>query len=187
MFTSSQTPIRLNVNMALNPTCQIRYSRIKHPRPGQPFQLHLMNLTMTMVVHRHLDLLHHASVQTVKRRPLLLPLVPVEPSAIGVYVVEQARPRHEGVLGHLLTSRRNRRTPAPRRRRRDASRSVGRRRPLVPFGQQGVNAEGALVFLDLRVHVERLRLVGVLVVREHLGGLLDEVGHFRAKRVQEYN
>lgn len=136
---------------------------------------------MPMMVHRHLDLLHHAPIQAVKCRPLLLPLVPVEPAAIGVNVIEQARPGHEGVLGHLFASRRNWRTPASRGRRRDASRGVGRSRTIVPFRQKRVYAEGAFVFLDFRVHVEGLGLVGALVVRKHLGSFFDEVGHFCEK------
>lgn len=159
-------------------TSQIRKSRIKHPRPRQPLQLHLMDLTVTVMVHRHLHLLYHRPVDAMERRTLRLPLVPVKRAPIGINVIQQAGSWHEGVLGHLFAAGRYGGTSAVRWCGRDASGGFGAGGSVVVAGEEGVYAEGAFVFLDFCVHVEGFWLVGgLLVLLDGVGVVFDVMSH----------
>lgn len=94
-------------------------------------------------------------------------------------------------LRHVLASRRYRRAPAARRggRGADAAGRLGAGGAFVGAAprQQGVDAEGGLALLQLRVHVEGLRLVGGRLVVRVLGDVVDVVGHSDWKRTRRFS
>lgn len=137
-----------------------------------------MQLVVSRVSHRQLDLLHHGPVDAVEGRAstLRLSVVTVEGAAVWVDVVQEPGARHKRVRRYLLTAGRDGRTPAPRGRRRRYApgRLRGVRAVLVP-GEQRVYAERALALGDLGVHVEGLGLELVQVVENSL--LVQVVRH----------